>query len=1027
MLDSASESENGSYSCIQQNESVGDSTILAEARNSQLQEDNASLVKELNILRAQFEQAVALSRKTPELRKENDELKNKIFEISSQRDDALHRLEIAIRAKNEATQQLESKAIKDSQQRQADVSAMQKEMSKCKKAFQSQLDKLYCENQKLQSRKDQDEVVQKTILGKVEKLITNSSRYFGRQIGTLDNLIELFEKEVFPQTNEPETEKANPIFENENSPAKAQELQTKYKNTKAQLKAANKKIEDLLAQLTKKDNEINGINRQNAQQVASFKEKLSLAAEEKQNLNTTYNRNIHKLEQKVLSLKMELQKAQTEKPQPVVVQSQPQQPKIIPQPVPVQIQQPQPQQRDVRVAGESVIVEQLNIRLKDLSTKLDNLNKENQELSKKLEQTQNDKEALIVAHEGEKSELNALKIVHVQTCSELETVRTALKHQPPKRCVKCKEIPKLQQQVSNLENLADHLKKSCYNAHLETEKLRQQLKDSENSIKQYKEDIIHLQEKNKDLQSNIMDLSSQISDHKEKTEEDFMPRQIWTQCSFEEPLMSQITKIARNDTLSAPSKLVNIYRQIDRYLSKFTHSMRERTDNAICESQKLQAFFNDFIVSLSIALNDEAVDFCQFLNSPEVSEKIIAKITSLRNQITDLIRSKESISSVFNELCSFYQVDPNDISNSAQKIMQNHDNEIERFKQVHDKMKNFKKSLRELDEKTKKEIADLKNSYSLLEEEKNDIDQKHKSLAENFTKMKAENAKLKESEVLLKEQLETVKEEKDEFIKSYENKIKIEAERIAREHKEEINSLQQQLVDSQNETEEKVEENNNLKKVIEVLRQTLKEHDEESAKKISELSKTIKDQDIRHEAEKQAMTNNYEAATKELTDQCEKHRADVVRLSKQIAELEQKERHAVDTAVQARKELCASKKTIKVLEEQHERSEKLHKAEILTIQGEFESKLNQDIVKQKEIHKSEMMKMMSFVLDTFRVFFDATGSINERSFKQTIKNVNSELQRLQTIDSCIRRLVGAQANQPTDDAVAQAMMSYSID
>ena len=90
MFDSDSGSEQNSTIDQIPLESEGESRILHEIETEQLAEKNASLVKEIEILRAQFEKAVKNSEKITELQQENTKLSVKIREINQEKDDLKH-------------------------------------------------------------------------------------------------------------------------------------------------------------------------------------------------------------------------------------------------------------------------------------------------------------------------------------------------------------------------------------------------------------------------------------------------------------------------------------------------------------------------------------------------------------------------------------------------------------------------------------------------------------------------------------------------------------------------------------------------------------------------------------------------------------------------------------------------------------------------------------------------------------------------------------------------------------------------
>ena len=77
---------------------------------------------------------------------------------------------------------------------------------------------------------------------------------------------------------------------------------------------------------------------------------------------------------------------------------------------------------------------------------------------------------------------------------------------------------------------------------------------------------------------------------------------------------------------------------------------------------------------------------------------------------------------------------------------------------------------------------------------------------------------------------------------------------------------------------------------------------------------------------------------------------------------------------------------------------------------------------QKTKWEAEKRRLLAFVADELRQFFNANEAIDERAFRSIITKAKEEITRLQKADSAIRRMVGASTRQTTDDAVAQLVL-----
>jgi predicted sulfurtransferase len=66
---------------------------------------------------------------------------------------------------------------------------------------------------------------------------------------------------------------------------------------------------------------------------------------------------------------------------------------------------------------------------------------------------------------------------------------------------------------------------------------------------------------------------------------------------------------------------------------------------------------------------------------------------------------------------------------------------------------------------------------------------------------------------------------------------------------------------------------------------------------------------------------------------------------------------------------------------------------------------------------------MAFAADHFRMFLNIEEGIDEEAFKRMIMKVKDQITQLETSDMVVRRLVGADQGQRTEDAVVQALNS----
>jgi chromosome segregation ATPase len=89
------------------------------------------------------------------------------------------------------------------------------------------------------------------------------------------------------------------------------------------------------------------------------------------------------------------------------------------------------------------------------------------------------------------------------------------------------------------------------------------------------------------------------------------------------------------------------------------------------------------------------------------------------------------------------------------------------------------------------------------------------------------------------------------------------------------------------------------------------------------------------------------------------------------------------------------------------------KSEIVTAESDFHAKLEE----QKTQWQNEKRRVLAFVIDQFRQFFDPQSGIEEDAFQGIVLRAKEEITRLMQSDQAVRRLVGADPRQKTEEAV----------
>lgn len=1042
MFESSSDSPDNTVSTMTTNDSVTDEHLLAEIRGDQLQEDNVALIKQLNVLRAQFEQAVQLSAKSKDLYKQIEELKNQLIEEKTKKEDFANRLEISIRAQNEATKQLQDEQQRNSLQRQSDYNTMQKELSKVKKSYQQQIEKLYAENQKLQNQKDQDEIMQKTLVGKIEKAVIHSQHYFNRQISSFDELCDILENEYPPEPKKSSTfsENTKIDFTQAAHTQQIQFLENKIKTVKAKLRIANQKTKEICEILNQKDKQIDSLTYHHQKEMSNLQAKISQISEENDLASAEKNHSIQVLESRLQMLKDENNKTRDElnkqrdenlqlKTENAKLKEEKNNLKVKAESIQVIKQAPPVVKQENLNCEDSFLCDQLNSKIDELTSRISTLTRQNEELQRSLDKAEREIISSKVSKESENNELQSLKIVHNQTLQEIEAIREALHSRDAKIDAKeekkrRREEKKQQALIVQLEDTNKCLEKKIFEIQLEKERLIQSEKEAKNETEKAANEKKTLLEQISKLQYDLADARQRASQAVPLTEEDIIPPSAWQMTDADSSLSQRIAKIASNNALHAVSKLQQCFKAIASYYTKQIDQMRHTAEESSAQSQKMLTLLSDFVISLSIALNDKAVNIDEFIQYPDISASLISRVNGLRAQITELTRAKEILQSIIDGVAATFGItDSTDISNKLNNVRGQVDEKLAAMDRRIKKLKEMNTDLNDQITLLKAENEKLSSDFSRAKSTLETMNKQCEELSVANRKLKSENAASKRALSDLEERAENAAKQfraNDEeskraavqAVNSIKNELGLTIEHLTAELQKANSTIAEADAKIQKQCRTIHAQKASLAEKERDLA-ALKQQAEISARRSSEVSAI----------EKRQAQESHERAIREITSQCDKFRQDVAALSQQSTKREKQLKESKNEIAQLRREISRLEKELACKEEEAEREAKIAESALRGAQMTAESQFTARLSEHRMKWEAEKRRILAFAADELRQFFNASEAIDEHSFRSLICKAKEEISRLQRSDSAIRRMVGASGRQTTDDAVAQLVLT----
>lgn len=1013
-----------------QQDSESDLQVIAEARGNHLQEQNEALTRENTKLRSQLDDAFRISSQIEEVHQKNRKLSNQLREAKNETENLSQRLEISLRTNEELSKKLEEEKNAASVQRHADTSAMQKKLQKSKEQAKTEVDTIYSQLQHLQKAKENSDVNYKLILNKVDRVIETGSHYFGADIQTIEDLLSIISQK--PINTSAKTEKPAPT-KNENQATllekKLKKERTKSKTLQTEKADLESKIEQLKLDITDTENKYKNQIKEIKAQISQQKDDQALHEAEQQHLIENLKAKVESLKDDVAQRKQTIEQLQN---QQIVVRSTPApQPKVEYEPVQPKPAPKQPKTQNTSSSGLDISSEQLIQRNVEISRQLQDVSNKREELAEKAQSLESINNQLLVELEKQKNEFQSLILVHNETKSELQMMRNALHEKETAKEKKennlyRKEIQSQKAKIINLEKTLESQKSQIYDLTVAQQKSQHDAEINEQKVKEMKNHVTQCENKLQDTKDELLSTKKELAEKPTVTPEDVMPNTVWRYPEFDSELNTAIGKVASNSSLQPASKLQSIYRSINKYFKGLIQERDLALDEALTENQTIREAIHQFLVSTSITLSLQPITFDDFFLKNK-NQELSQHISQLRAGFDDLCRKNEQLNlllSHFHERLGLNESDdPNDVISNINGVKETIDTQAstiqKRTKKCRELTENVNKLQKKIDTDTKdynQQVTNLKASNDQLSKKVEALSSANSSLKRELQALKAEYSDFQQLH----------EDNTSSMTEKYENAL-AEARKsqahLENDYQDQINNLVSQLNDANERIEEHEVALNRHKKTIQAQKATIGERDDELARVKQDAYETQQNIIARADEERQQLVDSYERAVAEIRDQCDKHRNDVEKLSKSCAEETKKVKQAKEQILQLKRMKAKLEADLKSLQEQMEREKKLNdnstKAAILSAETNCASRIDELQTK----FDNEKRRIYAFVADNFKQYFSPTDTLDERSFRSVVSKTRDELQTYIASDNAIRRMIGADSRQTTDDAVAQLVMN----
>jgi chromosome segregation ATPase len=426
---------------------------------------------------------------------------------------------------------------------------------------------------------------------------------------------------------------------------------------------------------------------------------------------------------------------------------------------------------------------------------------------------------------------------------------------------------------------------------------------------------------------------------------------------------------------------------------------------------------SQFSVDLSILLSMNAVTFNDFVDR-NGSQEIFQRASQVLKAFEEANRRNQQFTALADHIAELFGESP-DLFARVSALRNAIDEQTSLFRSRGKKCRELRNRLRDLKMSTDSELRELTAENGSLKET---LEELHGDLAQANGLIK----KLKKELSLARQEL------KDLEISSADAglALKSDHERLVDNLQSEHSAVQQQLrqnIEELNQQLEMASETiaaneaaiSKFQTLVHSNQQIVSEKSEEIAELERQRTAEVSRLTAQNKAEKANLVQSYESALAELKNQCDAHRSDLERVSRDLSQAESRIRKQQAVLIGLKKEKMKLQNEMQELTDKTERDTQVNQAMLKSATLTAESNAAQRLQEAKSKFEGEKRRIFSVAAEEFRTYFNAADCIDERSYRTLLAKVRNDLKRLSEADAVVRRLVGAAPRQTTDEAVAQ--------
>jgi chromosome segregation ATPase len=689
---------------------------------------------------------------------------------------------------------------------------------------------------------------------------------------------------------------------------------------------------------------------------------------------------------------------------------------VLTRPAPIAFTLPETKRPDnIRAVKEEL--EKIREQLQDVSDKRKAVEKERDEAREKLSACEPRKAQLEIEVEKQRNEIASLGLVHGQTIAEIKSLRNALSAKcdsRPERQSR-KSTKKLKAKIQELEETTKGQARSIHDLECEKQAEKQRVEDQALKVRSLTSELTDIERKLEVTTSDLETTRQQLNSNPPLAVDDLIPPSAWRCSEFDAVLSQQIERVASNPILQPPSKLGQIYRLIARYYRGQIRDKEAVVQSITTKYEQMKLVVNQFSINVSSALSLNVIALDDFVEKGG-ADRLFQQITKTLQTLDETTRCVHEYQGLSEHVSSLFGDSP-DLFARMTELRGHIDGQTIQLKSKRTKNHALRVQLRALTSDRDHRLQELisQNVYltESAEESQRNVDeasQRVRQVKKEFNTAKHQLKELEgtvaESEANYMEALDRLNRDNDRLQNQLNDHIEkskadlFSASQTIAANKVSIAKLQQ-LVHSQERTiREKMDE-------IAALEQT-------TAAQLSRITCQCK-------TEKERLIQPYESALSEMQQQCDAYRNDIEKTTQELACLEQRNQRVQRKLMALKQDKQELQREVETLKEIMQRNSEVAAAVGKSAELAAQVSLSQKLQDAYGSFENEKRRLFSLAADEFRTYFNAADSLDESTYRQLLAKVKTEIKRLTESEFVIRRLVGAAADQLTDDAVAQLL------